>query len=62
MTKGDSSSDWVYLFVREMQVLNRHDRLGSECFVDFIEIDVVFGDTGFGEDCWDCECWSDTGC
>jgi len=38
----------TYLLIRKVEMLDRHNSLGSECFVDFIEIYVVFGNTGFG--------------
>lgn len=60
MPQSNSSTYGIDLFIWEMQVLDRHDCLRSESFVDFVEIDIVFGYSGFGQDGGDCECGSDT--
>jgi hypothetical protein len=60
MSKSNSSTYWVDFFIRQVKVLDRHDCLGGECFVYLVEVDVVFGDSCFGEDCGDGECWADT--
>lgn len=60
MTKGNSSADGVDLFEWNLEVLNRHDGLRGEGFVDLPEVDIVLADTGFLERLGNGKGWSDT--
>ena len=58
VTHGDGTTPDVDLVEGNAEVLYRVDGLASEGLVDFVEVDVVLRDTGFGENLGDGECRS----
>lgn len=61
MTQGNSPTYRVHFFEWDMEVLDRHDGLRGESFVDFVEIDIVDRDSCLLEDFGDGEGGADTG-
>lgn len=63
VTHGDCSANRVDDIRVEVEVLDRHDCLRREGFVDFEKVDIGLGESGFGQDFRDGECGADTaGC
>lgn len=60
MTEGNGASYGIDNVEWDLEVLDGHDRLTSESFIDLEKVHVVFGDSRLLKDLWDSECGSNT--
>ena len=60
MAKSNGTASSVQFLARDLQSVDTHRGLGSECLIDFEHIDVVHSQTGFLQSNWNGVSWTNS--
>ena len=52
MPQRNRATSWVHLLVVQAKHIHAVDGHGSECLVDFKNIDIIFGELELGKELW----------